>query len=312
MKVIKSFLINFLQITIIGFSTSCFGQEVANAPSEILFVGSTPGDTLIKSLLAVPASTKVDFIRWHLALDHKKENQNSFRLNISFGEALPNTLGFKRGGEKRTFHGLYAMDKSKNGKLTGHIYHLKSSDMPSGVSLIQVNSNLLHLLTPQNELMVGNGGWSYTLNRANPMKTAEALPALTDLSTLQMDTVPQVFEGRTPCFPFAIDHGWPVTSGCLKLKWKVILHKSSIPSEPGTFSMRRIVNNEAGELLGTWQLLKGTASDSEAMIYRLTPDNSETPVSLLLADDNVLFLLDNDGLLYTGNADFSFTLNKRE
>ena len=105
MKPLKLFLIYTLLLPCILFTNSC--SSAGHSSSDIVFVGSTPGDELIKSLLTIHPETKVDFIRWDLTLTNTKFNQNTFVLNIAFGEAQPNTLGFKEGGKRLSFKGEF-------------------------------------------------------------------------------------------------------------------------------------------------------------------------------------------------------------
>ncbi len=163
MKQLKLHLTNLLFATCVLFANSCSGTEIINNSSpEINLVASTPGDALIKSLLTIDTNTKVDFIRWHLTLTEEGTDSNNFVLNIVFGEGQPNTTGFKNGGEKRSFTGGYIVSNNKSGNLNGEVYQLKSDNPRTIISFVKLNENLFHLLTPGNELMVGNGGWSYT------------------------------------------------------------------------------------------------------------------------------------------------------
>jgi hypothetical protein len=76
------------------------------------------------------------------------------------------------------------------------INQLRSDDLPGIISKVKINENLFHILTPQGELMIGNGGLSYSLNRKAFVDSGEILissPRLDDKS-LQL-----VFDGRTPC-----------------------------------------------------------------------------------------------------------------
>ena len=101
MKPIKLFLINALIAMCILFTNFCSQAEVTNdSSSNIVLVASTPGDSLIKSLLTIHPDTKVDFIRWDLTLKKGENDSKIFLLNIVFGEAQPNTPGFIGGGEK--------------------------------------------------------------------------------------------------------------------------------------------------------------------------------------------------------------------
>lgn len=62
---------------------------------------------------------------------------------------------------------------------------------------------------------------------------------------------------------------------------------------------------------GNWTILGGMPSHPKAVIIQLDPDKPEKSLSLLAGDENVLFFLDKSNRLYTGNGDFSYTLNKR-
>jgi hypothetical protein len=279
------------------------------SPASV-YVGSTPGDPMVKSMLNLPADTMIDFIRWDLVLQTSTAKEDSFVLNIAYGESQPNTLGFKRNGQRALFKGSYTATQSKNEKLMGTIYHLKTHMLPTGVLLVKLNENLLHLLRPQKGLMVGNGGWSYTLNRKQPVPSEEPLPALTMANLLMKDTALQiVYDGRTPCAQFANDYQLNVTPGCFKLKWRLILNRDPVSLQPTTYIIKR-TDSRAINITGHWKIIKGTLSNPDAIIYQLDPDKPEKSISLLAGDKNVLFFLHKNQQLYVGNSDFSYTLNK--
>lgn len=299
-------LISFLRSTILLLS---FLLSISCAPkaftSEIVLVGSTPGDEIIKSMLSIPADTKIDFIKWNLKLDSK----NSFVLDLVFGESQPNTLGFKNGGEKRTIKGTFT--RYENGEKSNfqEIYQLKSSSLPEKISLVKLSQNLFHLLTPQNQLMNGNGGWSYSLNRKNPVGSDKILFSSTtsDDQSLQL-----VFDGRTPCQEIAAEHPeMNAGQSCFKLKWRLILNRDSITHQPTTCTIRNIVNNQPRNISGKWKIINGTETNPEAVIYKIEVDNLAEPILLLVGDENVLFFLDKNNEPLIGNEDFSFALNKK-
>lgn len=277
-----------------------------NAPSEIVLVGSTPGDSLVKSMLAIRADTQIDFIRWNLSL----ERQNNFVLDIAMGESQPNTLGFKKGGERRAIKGTFTVTTTiaKNGHFP-EIYHLKSNSFPGELSLAKLSENLFHLLTPDRRLMCGNGGWSYSLNRKDPVRADRLLisSAISNNQSLQM-----VFDGRTPCQEIARHHPeMRVSPSCFKLKWRLILNRDSVKYRPATYTLRKVVNGRARDVSGTWTIKKGTPANPNAIIYQIEPDKPDESISFLVGDDNVLFFLNQENELYTGNENFSFTLNRR-
>src|SRR6476659_6690117 len=301
-------LLTFVMLS--GFY-SCVAKT-KSLSSDINLVASTPGDEQIKSLLAISPETKVDFIRWKLTLQNTKANKQTFLLSIAYGESQPNTLGFKNGGENKSIKGEYNISQER-GSINGDVYHLKGTKLTAEILMVKLSGNIFHLLTPQKQLMVGNGGWSYTLNRKEQLNSVSAdLHALTILSDLPEDTAQQIiFDGRTPCLDFAKENDLTVASDCFKLKWKLILNKDPKTLQPTTYILRR-TNSRESDLTGKWTIIKGIQSNPKAVIYQLDPDKPEQSISLLLGDENVAFFLHKDNQLFTGNEDFSYTLNKRQ
>jgi hypothetical protein len=228
-------------------------------------------------------------------------------LDIAYGESKPNTLDFKSIG-KQSIKGAYSIVKNQENRFK-EIYQLKSDDLPEIISIVKINENLFHILTPQGKLMIGNGGWSYSLNRKTSVDSGEILissPKSNDQS-LQL-----VFEGRTPCQEIAKEHPeMNVSPSCFKLKCKLILNRDSVTYLPTTCTFRTIVDNQPHDLTGKWTIIRGTAINAEAIIYRIQADNLAEPILLFLGDENVLFFLDKDNNPFIGNEDFSYAMNKR-
>lgn len=306
----KSTLLKAWLIACALFAVSCSGT---NSVQEVIWVGSTPGDNYIKSMLNIPATTKVDFIRWNLVLKTTDANENSFELDLVFGEGEQGTPGFKNGGETQSYSGNFTISKSGNENINGETWHLKSSNLKSELILVKLDDNLIHLLTSQNRLMIGNGGWSYTLSRKTRVQPAAILPVLKSSAQILNDTPLQVvFEGRTPCQEVAAEHPeLKASSSCHKLKWRLILLRDSVSRQPTTSTIRKVVDNNPKDELGTWSITKGIASNPDAIIYTLNPDKPGESISFLAGDENVLFILSKKNTLLPGNADFSFTLNKK-
>lgn len=301
MATAKTFIRNALLLMCIFLTASCSAR---NIKPEIILIGSTPGDEPIKTMLTIPAETKVDFIRWNLVLAGK----NAFVLDIAFGESKPNTLDFKSEG-KKTIKGTYLIVKNQEENRFKEFYQLRSDDLPDIISIVKINENLFHILTPQSKLMIGNGGWSYSLNRKTSVDPGEILISspVHDDKSLQL-----VFEGRTPCQEIATQHPeMNADKSCFKIKWRLILNRDSITHEPTTCTIRNIVNNQPRDVAGRWTIIKGTATNAEAIIYKVQADNLADPVLFFLVDENVLFFLDKDNNPFIGNEDFSFAMNKR-
>lgn len=305
---LKKYLMNVVLMTFILFMSSCFAQSTANKLSAgSVFVGSTPGDSEIKSLLTINPEKTVDFVRWELTLNQSKNGSKSYVLNISFGEAQPNTLGFKDGGEKLSLEGVYTVSKDSR----GDIYDLKNKT--TTISLIKLNENLFQLLTRDKKLMVGNGGWDYTLNRRDfTVNDSTILPSQI-ISSLDNEMPQVIFNGRTPCLDVAKQYNLQATHDCFKIKWKLTLFRDSKTNAPTTYILQRTQNGQNMNIIeGKWVVIKGMKNNAEAIIYRLDPDKPDESFAFWAADENVLFLMDKENRLFTGNGDFSYTLSKRK
>lgn len=313
MKVMKSHRSFFLfPSLIILLSFNSCDAKPADTSAEITLVGCTPGDQEIKSLLSIPAATPVDFIRWELMLTETGDNKKKFLLQIAFGESKPNTLGFINGGESKSIEGEYRISEN-SGDIHNEIYHLKNGTQPGEILLVKLSDNIFHLLNSQKRLMIGNGGWSYTLNRKQPLTgTSSELPTFITTTNMPDDTATQViFEGRTPCLDFAKENNLTVSPGCFKLKWKLTLYREPETLEPSFYTLRR-TNSRETDITGKWSVHRGTSSNPDAVVYQLDPDKPEQSLSIVLGDENVAFFLHKNNQLFTGNQDFSFTLNRRQ
>ncbi len=299
MTTFKTFFRETRLLLSVLLSASC---SATHAKPEIILIGSTPGDELVKTMLTIPAEANVDFIRWNLILNDK----NAFVLDINYGEAQPNTLGFKGNGEKKTFKGTFSVSESSNFK---EVYHLKSDNFFAEIPIGKLSENIFHLLTPQNQMIVGNGGWSYSLNRKEPVHNNQ----ISISSTIAEDrSIQLVYDGRTPCQEIANEHSeMKATSSCFKIKWRLILNRDSITYRPTTCTIRNVVDNQPRDVSGKWDIIKGTETNPDAIIYKIKADNLAKPILLLVGDNNVLFFLDKMKEPMIGNKDFSFTMNKK-
>ena len=72
--------------------------------------------------------------------------------------------------------------------------------------------------------------------------------------------------------------------------------------------MRKVVDNTMKDVTGNWSITKGNGN---VLIIRIDPGKGKETISFLVGDSNVLFVLDTNDKLYTGNGDFSYTLNKK-
>lgn len=299
MRTVFFSLKNLLLVVVLIFSFS--GIKANTNKNNLVLIGSTPGDLMMKRVLNIPAQTPVDFIRWNLVL----QNNQQFILDIHFGESQPNTTGFKNGGEKRTVAGSYTVGGNKNFQQQ---YNLKSADLTGMLSMVKLTENVFHFLTPESGFMNGNGGWSYSLHRSPVMASDDIL---VHSSGKEDKSVQVIYDGRTPCREIAAEHPeMNVSAACFKLKWRLILNRDPVTFLPTTFMIRKVIDGKALNITGKWMVQKGSGTNAGQLIYTIEPDKPGESISFLVADQNVLFFLNKKNRPYTGNADFSFALNR--
>ena len=127
------------------------------------FVGSTPCDSLIKSILKIPSATTCDFIKWELSL--QKNSPDTFQLTALYGEIQNNTNGFKGGGKKIVINGKYVISNAASANPTAKVYYLQGNQVLSPIVLIEMDGNIFHFADANKNFLVGNGGWGYVLNK---------------------------------------------------------------------------------------------------------------------------------------------------
>jgi hypothetical protein len=218
-------------------------------------------------------------------------------------------LGFTEDRGHKTFEGTV---RQQPGKVPGEPtqYTLTAKELPAGIQLYAINANLFHILSGKKKLLVGNGGWSYTLNRSTPGAVKSSLPNTLASDQVLHDTAHTItYHGRTPCVDIARDKNLAVPDDCFKLKWKLVLQKNKA-GQPSTYSLYRTGRRQE-VISGKWSLIVGHATNPGAVLVRLDGDGTEQPTSLLLLDPQVAIFLDKKDIPYTGNKDFSYTLDRK-
>jgi hypothetical protein len=274
----------YMKIIIIVFSMLLF-ISCANS-KETNFTASTPAATVIRYFLGIPLEDSIDFIRWKLTLD-----DDQYKLQCNYGIGKPNTNGFINGGKKISLSGIFK--KEKNIFLLQHDDHV--------LKLAELNTDLIHLLDIDNSLLVGNGGWSYTLNNISPSITDNI--NITPQQSLLKDSM--TFEGRTPC---AVPGIIPAGMNCYKLKWHFVFYADNEKKEQGQYKVMGTPWREKPYRTGSWKM----ARDKNAQItYQLNDEKGNGFIYLLKADENILLFANAAGKLLVGNEDFSYTLNRK-
>jgi hypothetical protein len=270
----------FSSCLLLVFVVSCASGK------ERSYTASTPADPVVRTFLGISLSDSIDFIRWKIVLRDK-----DYALNCNYGIGKPNTNGFMNGGKKIECSGRLEYEKNY------YILHNNGKTL----KIAELNPDLLHIMTPDNTLLNGNGGWSYTINNLSPSITDNI--SMKANPTAIKDSI--AFEGRTPCgVPGIIPAG--VT--CYKLKWYIVFYGNPEKNEPTTCRIFGTRYRKEGGRRGTWKIIR----DNKGRInYQVSDENGNTFLYLEKIDENILLFTDAKGKLLTGNEDFSFTLNKR-
>lgn len=296
-----------------GFLASTSSADRATVVAA--FAGSSPCSESIRPLLQIPSEANADLIHWTLTLYRHPQTlaPAGYKLRCDYGPAVPNLPGLGKMRSTVQKEGAWTIAKGITSNPDAVVYELSGA-----VALSRVDENILHVLNPDRSLMIGSGGWSYTLNRVESSeKPGELALALTRSSAPRtispMATGPAVFgvfEGRTPCQGISRELNLPEDAGCLKAKWRVTLYQNPETRTPTTCKVEgTLYGSRARE--GRWSIIRGTETGPNAIVYFLEPTPTDPGLFLLKGDDNVLFFLGQNRKALVGHAEFSYTLNRR-
>ena len=254
---------------------------------SVAFYGSTPAHLTVREFLNISLTDSIDFIKWTLTL-----SGNQYNLGCQYGLARAGTNGFTN--EKRV---AFSGNLSRNGS------YLRLNHAGRSFHIVQINSNLVHLLDKNKTLLVGNGGYSYTLNNLAPIKSGQF--GLSAKQTILPAAI--AFEGRTPCQELSTLLGLNKSAACDKLKWYIILFSDSVTNRPTHYLKGGTAYRQETMVKGKWEIV---TRPNGRIIYKLDPEKQDAATNLLKADDNILLFTDAEGNPLVGNKDFSYTLNR--
>lgn len=264
---------------------------------EGTFEATTPCSGIKPPLPQIPQGTNCEMTIWKITFNSDK----TYTLLATYGMTQPNATRVKNGGTQISLQGTWSQDP-----ITG-IVNLTSSDSQSQISFMKITDELIHLLDVDKKMMVGNGGWSYTLNKINSRLRSESKN--THIVTSK-ELATGVYEGRTPCQNslLVFTKSFVESSqGCERIKWLITFYQDA-KGNPTRYIFGIQGRNDSHQ--GTWHAIQGTLSNSEAIIYQLQPDDNRQIIFLLkFGDDHLLFLDENMNLLI-GNKYLSYTLSK--
>ena len=282
-------------------------QRAANT-----FVGSTPCDESIRRILSIPREAKAELIEWELTLDEPATSRGSasYHLRYKFGPTRPNQPGLDATAPMLERRGKWRVEPRTQAQAR--------VVLDNGLSLLKVSDTLLHALAADGRLMVGTGGWSYTLSRRDALeRDVEARLVATDpgdpdrtTSRAGGESVMGIFDGRTPCQGIARELGVAARPGCWKAKWRLTLFQDAKTRQPTTYRLEGTLYGLRSRE-GSWRITRGTSASPDAEVYELAAVNGESTGLLLKGDDRVLFFLDRERRPLTGNARNAYTLDRR-
>jgi hypothetical protein len=301
-------------------TNSCSQTTATGSPSvHEVFAASTPCDDASKALLKIPASTKCEWMKWNLTLyqDQKSLIPSTYKLICKYGLSKQGTRDFMEGAETIELKGKLAISKGTNENAEAVVYTLHAENSPISLSFLQPDQNLLHLIDADNRLMIGNGAWSYTLNRIDPVPASSAKFSMQTTTPPRITTdslIVGVFDGRTPCNTELRELNGISAAGCQIIKCRLTLYQNIKTHEPTTFQLQTIYVGKGDARytsIGKWKMSKGTKTGPEAIVYQLELDSGNLQtLEFIKADDNILFLLDKDRNFLVGNNYTSYTLNR--
>jgi hypothetical protein len=283
-----------------------------------VFEGITPcGSPDDRPLPQIPADAECEMMIWKVTFYQNPETAEptTYQLDAAYGMSQPNTTGIKGGGIPVHREGAWHITQGAAHNPDAVVYELSSEPAPAGY-LIKMDDNILHVLSPEKRLMVGHGAWSYTLNRTDEHVPA-AFNTSVDPTTLTASSpeipeqvvVDQDFEGRMLCIDLTYEFTkFPPSPSCIKLKMRLTLHRDAATGLPTSYFLLGTETTREG----TWTESRGTAADPNGIVYRLALDTPERFIAFLSADENHLFLLDENLNLVVGDALWSFTLSRTD
>lgn len=157
----RFYLFAMVLLSCANFSCSQTSKHLTAAK---LFVGSTPADAYIRNTLRVPETDNCEFIKWELNLADTSQHPLRFELLARYGKSKPNTNGFE--DEHRIqLKGVYHIEPGTPASSRRRAFLLTSERLSQPIVLMEIDSNLFHLADTGRNMLVGNGGFSYILNR---------------------------------------------------------------------------------------------------------------------------------------------------
>ena len=165
----KTCLIRTVVVTWIALlSQNALAEDPAVVSSE--FSGSTPCGRVARHFLGIPAEAKCIMITWELTLQGEDAQPNSrqFKLVARCGLEVAERPGMvEEAKDSIKLQGTWRIARGTKPDPDAIVYELATAgdDPQRTAALVKVGDDVLHLLDGERRLVIGNSGWSYSLNR---------------------------------------------------------------------------------------------------------------------------------------------------
>jgi hypothetical protein len=283
------------------------GPITSSAVETSTFIGTTPANAAVRTMLGVPKGATVDMIEWKLTLEGDR-----YRATARYGPAVANQPGLAPSDVIVERRGRVTESTAERGGRDVTTYELEGLG-----TLERVSRDVLHFLKPDDHgLMVGHSGESFSLLREGAGEAADSAPAgpPSGLSykispVAEGPTVYGVFEGRTPCRGVAAVLRIEPGGGCFKAKWRVTLFQDPSTRHPAAYLVEGSLFRDTPRQ-GSWRFVGGRAGTKSPAVIELTAPGLAS-IRLQRADANVLFFVDENDRPLVGNERFSYVLNRR-
>ena len=127
------------------------------------FAGTTACHALTRDFLGIPSNAACECIQWQLKL-HSSDftGLGTYTLIATYGILETNRHALYQNGTRTETGGKWFTATNNSDTI---MYQLQATSPNRSLAFVKIDENILQLLTPDRELMVGNDSWSCTLNR---------------------------------------------------------------------------------------------------------------------------------------------------
>lgn len=292
------------------FAGISYSGDQSHASVKGIFQGITPCSGTDRPLPQIPAGTDCEQMIWEITFYWNAETAepSTYLLHAAYGFSQPNTTGLKGDGTPIDLEGEWRVTEGSAVDAAAIVYELNPDTPEATIYFVRLDDNLLHVMSPEKRLMVGNPAWSYTLNRTDkPDKTSTEDSSPAPQQPSDETSTPGVFEGRMPCADEVVEFTeFPADPDCIKIKMRLTLYRDAETGETTTYFLKGTETTREG----LWTEVRGNPAHPNGIVYRMSLDAPERFIDFLRIDDNHLFLLDENQQLMVGDALWSYTLSR--